>query len=189
MFTRIRPAFILIISLVVFTLAFADPFFSEPQAIAENKNAYGPHEQEMVFQSVVNSFDLLAALMKDVSYAGDSVYPTVNKASNFDAAIEYLSAGFQPELAASIANYYFGWDEESARLVLIPTDSIPMITADDQGKVQITFISEHQAVLQRIYENCYAGENQYLYSVYVDKLESGWIISDFSWEETTGASQ
>lgn len=186
---RIRPAVILIMSVAIFTLAFVDPFFSEPQAIAENKNAYGPHEQEMVLKSVVNSFDLLAALMQDVSYTRDSVYPTVNKANNIDAAIKYLSTGFQPELAASIANYYFGWDEESARLVLIPTDSIPMITPDDQDKVQITFINENHAVLQRIYENCYAGENQYLYSVYVDKLESGWKISELSWEERTGASQ
>lgn len=190
MLTRIRFGVIFILCVVLFTLACADPFFAEPQAAAENNAAYGPHEDEIVFGAVINSFGLLAGLMQDVSYARESVYPTVNKADNIDDAIDYLSTGFQPELAAIITNYYLGWDEASERLVLIPTDSIPMITAADRDNTQITFIDEHHAILQRIYDNCYAEQNRYLYSIYVDKSEeSGWRISELSWEEINRVSE
>lgn len=190
MLTRIRFGVVFILCVLIFTLACADPFFAEPQAAAENKAAYGPHEDEIVFRSVINSFGLLAGLMQDVSYARDSVYPTVNKADNIEDAIAYLSPGFQSELAASIANYYFGWDEDAARLVLIPTESIPIITAADRDVTQITFIDEHHAVLECIYDNCYARQDRYLYSIYVDKSEeSEWKISELSFEEINNVSE
>jgi len=164
-------------------LAYPDPYLLEPSAIAESYAQYGPTEDEEVFAAVAGNFGLFAALLQDVSYAGNSIYPVVNRADNLNDAIAYLSAGFEPELAATIANYYFGWDEELYKLVLIPTDSIPIITTSDRDKTKITFINDHRAVLQRIYENCYAEQDRYLYTIYVQKEAAGWKICDLSLEE------
>lgn len=174
---------ILISSLVFLIFVFPQPFFLEPQAFAGSASKYGPDQHEEVFTAVVNSFALFSSLLNEVNYQGESIYPIVTKARNSEEAAAYLREGFQAELAESMANYYLGWDEELAKLVVIPTDSIPLITMADREQTNIVFITEHHAVVQRTYQNCYAEQNSYVYTIHMQKESAGWKISELSLEE------
>ncbi len=184
MFIKIKLCCILIISLIILIFAFPQPFFQEPQALAESEEKYGPEQYEEVFTAVVNSFARFSSLINDVYYHKESVYPVVTSAYNIKEATEYLKTGFQVDIAANIANCYLGWDEELARLVVIPTDSIPLITNADQQESSIVFINENHAVLQRSYQKCYTEQDNYIYTIHVIREESGWKISELSLEET-----
>lgn len=168
---------------LVFLIAFPQPFFLEPQAVAESEGEYGPDQSEEVFTAVVASFALFSSLLNDVVYQRESIYPVVTRAANIKEVIEYLKTGFQVDLAENMANYYLGWDAELARLVVIPTDSIPLITMADRNESNIVFINENHAVLQRSYQTCYAEQDSYVYTIHAVKEASGWKISELSLEE------
>lgn len=183
MMRKIKLASILIGGLVLLALAFPHQFLSEPAANAQIEDSYRANQDDEVFAAVVNSFDLFSSLLQDVYYMRDSVYPVVNKAASLKDAINYLGSGFEADLAEDIANGFLGWDEELSKLVVIPTDSIPIITLSDRKEVKITFINENHAVVQREYENCYREQDRYLYTIHMQKEAAGWKISELSLEE------
>jgi len=180
---KIKLTFILINSLLFLILAFPQPLFLKPEAVAESEAQYQPSQDEEVFGAAVASFALFSSLLQDVIYPRDSIYPVVTRADNLKAAIDYLSVGFQADLAENMANYYLGWDEELSKLVVIPTDSIPLLTMADRQETRIVFINDKYAVLQRIYQQCYAEQDSYIYTIHVRKEISGWKISELSLEE------
>lgn len=179
----IKLTSILINSILFLTFAFPQPFFMEPQNVDGSEGPYCPNQNEDVFGAVVDSFALFSSLLEDVSDQGDPIYPVVCHAENLKNAIAYLRQGFQADLAETMAHYYLGWDEESARLVVIPTDSIPLLTMADRKETSIVFINDHHAVLQRIYQKCYAEQDNYIYTIHVQREDSGWKISELSLEE------
>lgn len=179
----IKLTSILINSIIFLTFAFPHPFLMEPQSVDGSEGSYGPKQHEEVFSAAVDSFALFSSLLKDVSNQSDAIYPVVNKAANLKDAITYLSQGFQADLAETMANYYLGWDEGLAELVVIPTESIPLLTMADRQETSIVFINDHHAVLQRIYQKCYFEQDSYIYTIHVQKEASRWIISELSLEE------
>lgn len=175
-----KLAVIFSLSLVLFMLAFPHSFLQEPAALAGSEAEYGPKQDDEVFAAVVAGFDLFSSLLQDVYYVDDSSYPVVKRAASIKDAIHYLGAGFQADLAESMANYYLGWDEELARLVVIPSDSIPLIRNSDRDYVKIVFITENHAVVQRIFEKCYSETDRYLYTIDMQKDITGWKINELS---------
>ncbi len=178
---KIGSAYPFIFILFFLVLAFPQPLFLEPLAAQESQS---PAEQsEAVFTSVCNSFALLASLLNDVRYIDNSGYPVLMNFNTHEAAIRFLSQGFQADLATAMVNYYLAWDEELGKMVVIPTDSIPLINSTDRENTSIVFINADNAVLQCRYNQCYAENDRYLYTVHVQKEASRWKINDLSLEE------
>lgn len=162
-------------------LAFPNPLRLETFPAQGSERPHLP--SEAVFQAVVGDFALLSSLLDDVAYVSTSIYPVVRKVDTCQEAIDYLSAGFAPDLAASITNYYLAWDKELQRLVVIPTDSIPLITEKERGQCRMVFISPHHAVVQCLYSDCYVEGDSYIYTVHLQKVGIKWQISKLVLEE------
>lgn len=163
-------------------MAFVHPLRLETLSARDSETPSEP--SEAVFKAVVSDFGLLSSLLGDVTYVSDSIYPVVRKADTYQEAIDYLSEGFSTNLADSIVNYYLAWDEELQGLVVIPTDSIPIITEKDRKQCFIVFISPYHAVVQALYRNCYAKGDSYTYTVHLQKVGIKWQISELVLEES-----
>ena len=171
----------LLIALTLFMFFFARPFLPEP-TLAQGEDT--PTETaRQVFRCVVADFAIFSSLTGDVRYVRNSVYPEILQASTQEEAIDLLSKGFQKDLARDLACYYLAWDEELELLVLIPCDSIPVITAQDEDETEVIFRNDHQARLQRLFYNCYAEGDCYRYIIEAEKEGTQWKISSVSLDE------
>jgi len=172
---------ILFISLVLLLFAVPRPLFLEPMFAQGEESPMETEEQ--VFRSVVADFAIFSYLTGDVKYVRDSVYPEILRASTQEEAIDLLSKGFQKDLARDLACYYLAWDEGTEQLVLIPGDSIPTITAQDEAETEVIFRNDHQARLQRLFYNCYAEGDCYRYVIEAEKEGTQWKISSVSLDQ------
>lgn len=178
----LRTFYLCIVILGLMIFAFPHPLLLEPQAAQGSET---PEKQsEAVFRAATRNFELLASLFNDVTYVADSIYPVVLKADNHQAAIDYLKPGFDGNLAETIVNYYLAWDEGLQKMVVIPTDSIPLVNTDDRKRSNIVFIDTHHAVIQCLYQNCYTENDSYIYTVHLYKDGNDWKISEVVLEES-----
>ncbi len=180
--TVVRSLYLTIAILGLIIFAFPHPLFLEQQSAQGSET----HEEEsqQVFAAAMNSFELVSSLFNDVNYVKNSIYPVAVKVDSYQNAVNYLCQGFQPDLAENIAHYYLAWDEDLQKMVVIPTDSIPLITEADRKDSTIVLINDHHAVVQRIYNKCYAENDSYTYIIHLQKEDSVWKISELSLEET-----
>ncbi len=133
-----------------------------------------------VFNDIVTDYELYTSLLNYTYY--DEPYQVLTLVSSPEAAYNYLSAGFSPPLAQAIADYYLQWVPQLGKMAVIPTDSIPVITAADQPYVKIKRISPTKVVLERIYTDCYAIGDRWLYRITAYQEQSRWIIVDLYFE-------
>ena len=180
MLFKIRASGLLIV-LTLFMFFFARPFLPEPTLAQEEDTPTETTQQ--VFRAVVADFAIFSSLTGDVRYVRDSVYPEILQASTQEEAIALLSKGFQKDLARDLACYYLAWDEALERLVLIPGDSIPMITAQDESETEVIFRNDHQARLRRLFYNCYAEGDCYRYIIEAEKEGTTWKINSVSLDQ------
>lgn len=168
--------------LMLFLFFFARPFLSEPTLARTEDNRNELEEQ--VFQDAIASFALYTDLIEDVQYRRDSIYPVVLKAATLEEAVKWLSQGFREDLARSVACCYLAWDENLDQLVLLPQDSIPVLTMHDKATTAITMRNDRQARLECLYSNCYAPGDRYRYIIEVEKIEGRWKVYELALEET-----
>lgn len=180
MITKLRiPGLVTALVLCLFFLA--RPYFSEPSPVGAKDNQAELEEQ--VFRDITEDFALFTGLTKDVQHRRDSVYPVALKAADQKEAVEWLQQGFSEELARSLACFYLAWDEELKRLVVIPEDSIPVLTRQDRSKTVITFRNGRQARLECPYDNCYAPGDHYRYLIEAEKDGERWKIYELTLDQ------
>ena len=168
----------LLTALVLGLIILAQPYGAEPvPAGAEDSRS---KLEKQVFSETIGDFEFYTALISDVQYRRDCVYPVAVKAADQKEAAEWLRQGFCDELAHSLACFYLAWDEALQRLVVIPADGIPVLTRQDWPQTVITFRNEHQAILECLYDNCYAPGDRYCYQIEVEKYEERWKIASLT---------
>jgi len=128
-----------------------------------------------IFADVVADFNQYYTLLHEVEYKNDEALPV--NADNRDEAVRFLRVAFSDELAQNIADYYLNYDPDG-RLYVIPTDSIPLITQEDQSRCQITLITPQEANLCVVFPDCYAPGDEVRYTVRLKKDGKRWIICD-----------
>lgn len=175
------PVLLAVLLLLLFCLGRL--FWSEP-TLAQVKDSHSEME-EQVFRDTAASFALFKDLTGDVQYQRDSVYPVVLKAASQQEAIQWLSQGFGEELARSLASYYLAWDENLGRLVVIPEESIPILTTQDRTTTSVTFRNDRQARLECLYYNCYAPGDCWRYIIETEKSGDRWKIYDLTLEQAS----
>jgi hypothetical protein len=178
---------VLLTALVLILFCLARPFWTEP-TLAQVESSKSKVE-EQIFQDTTADFDLFSVLIGDVQYRRDSVYPVVLKAATQKEAIKWLSQGFSEDLARSLACYYLAWDNNLNKLVLIPKESVPILTAKDRPSTTITLRNERQARLECLYYNCYAPDDCWNYVIEAEKIGDRWKIFELSLEQVNQGQQ
>lgn len=171
----------LLATLMLFIFFFARPFLSEP-TFAQMGDSHSQQE-EQVFRDVAADFALYSGLIEDVQYDRDSIYPVILKAATLEEAVNWLHQGFCEDLACSLACFSLAWDEDLGKLVLIPQDSIPLLTVKDKANTVITFRNERQARLECFYYDCYAQGDCYRYTIEAEKEGKRWKICALTLDE------
>lgn len=151
---------------IILTFVNPAPAFAPDEAI----NAL----EAEIFRDITRDFQLFTALLQEVNYEQEFI--VVRHARSQAEAIAWLSPGFEPALARVMVEFYLQPDPEFDRLLVIPTDSIPVITPADQEFCQIT-VHGQTAVLERKYVDCYNPGDQFLYQVTAKKSDH-WKITD-----------
>jgi len=166
------PRFIAVLLITIIT-ALAFP------AAALTPQSTSPQQTDpfnLIFDNIVADYSLYTSLLNQ-TYSWEQ-YQILTCADNPAAAVEYLTPGFSLSLAQSFVNYYLLWIPELKKMAVIPTDSIPVITAEDKPNINIRHITPDEVVLERFYTDCYEMGDRYLYRITAHQEESHWIIVD-----------
>jgi len=158
---------ITIITTLAFPAAALTPQASSPQQI---------QNRDLIIENIIADYALYTSLLYQ-TYSWEQ-YQILSCVDNHESAVEYLAPGFALPLAQSIVDYYLLWVPELGKMAVIPTDSIPVITAEDKPYLNIHRISPDEVVLERIYTNCYEIGDRYLYRITAHQEKSRWIIVD-----------
>ena len=172
----------LALPLLLLTLFFCPrPLFSE-SSLNTGANENKIVKEAQVFSDTVAGFELFTTLIEEVQYRRDSVYPMALKAATREQAVAWLEQGFTDDLAISLANYYLAWDEKLNRLVVIPEDSIPVLTEGDRAATTVTFRNDRHARLECMLYECYAPGDCYRYIIETENSGEGWKITELTAE-------
>ncbi len=128
-----------------------------------------------VFQDIVADYALYNSLLHDVYPYND--HQVSLHVIDPDSAAAYLRGGFSPALAAAMTGSYLQWLPEHNKMAVIATDSIPIITESDRQYLSIKRVSPDTMQIQRIYTDCYAPGDQYLYLITTIHQEGHWIVA------------
>lgn len=137
-------------------------------------------ELKNIFTNIIADYEVYTSLLSHTYYY--EPYQVLTCVDNPESAVSYLTAGFSHSLSQSIADYYLHWVPQLGKMAVIPTDSIPVITAADLPYINVHRKSPDEVVLERIYTDCYELGDRYLYRITAHKEESRWIIVDLSLE-------
>jgi hypothetical protein len=141
------------------------------------------YEFNIVTSDVIADYTLFKSLMQDTCTMDQ--YQVSVHADNPNLASAYLLEGFDPALAEAITDYYMRWIPELNKMIVLGTDSIPVITYTDKPYLNMRHISPDKVVLERIYTNYYEVGDQYLYLITAQKRGGRWIVLDMKFDTLT----
>jgi len=95
-------------------------------------------------------------------------------------------AGISPSLSTRIIAEYLLWKPELKRLVLIPTDSIPILTEEHREQTECLLLNNNIIIFRLRFFDCYLPGDQYSLFVTGIQNEGRWVIHEWQWiNETT----
>ena len=154
--------------------------FPAPALAPQSSSSQLSENLDLIFDDITADYALFTALLDQTYSIGH--YQILTCVDNSESAVKYLTPGFALPMAQSLVDYYLQRVPELGKMAVIPTDSIPVITATDKPYMNIHRISPDEVVLERIYTNCYEIGDRYLYRVTAHQEESRWKIIDLSLE-------
>lgn len=133
---------------------------------------------------MVNNFILYSSLLEEVDSA--SGYLISRNAADKEEAIDYLSAGFNPRLAADIVEAYTQCIPNTKKLAIIPCDGIPVLSQADYNECEYCQLNRDNIIFRRSYSCCYSEEDLYLFVIYLHyDIEEYWRIDKLEFVEIT----
>lgn len=136
----------------------------------------GPVDQTAVVNDIVTDFGILASMLNNAEPCGN--YLIIDQFPDHESAAAYLTTGFEAGLARQLAAFLLTNRPDIGRLVVIPTEFIPMITAVDLPGLHVRHISPETVVISRCYDDCYRPGDRYCYTITANLHEERWKISD-----------
>ncbi|MEN6349480.1 MAG: hypothetical protein ABFD08_08840 [Syntrophomonas sp.] len=140
------------------------------------------HKNIEAFTAMVNSFELYEALLQDVYEIKNNRIPLHGESAR--EATDFLSAGFSEELAQNIVETYMQWNPELQKMVIIPCDGIPTISAGEINTITCSQADGNMVVFQRRYDDCYMQGDCYIYSITLKNYPTGWKIEELDLDES-----
>lgn len=140
-----------------------------------------PPPADEAARAVLTAFHLYSSFLGETCLANGKAIPVHGPTPA--QAINYLQSGFSQQLAVAIIDETTCWDKEQGTLVVVPKEGIPVLTEADLPLLVPTVCSEHQVLIERRYQDCFAPGDSYLYIVEVIKTDCGWRVNHLSWQE------
>lgn len=178
------PGLFLYVTKLILSISCLVLVFSPIQAdypIASCPDTAPTGDKDLVFQAMVNSFELYSSFLNDIELKDG--YPAPCHGRTREAAIQYLSAGFTDELAIAIVDEYTLALSEVNHLVIRPCDGLPVITNDDLPFITCQKLSSQQFSFFIVYNNCYFPGDSFGYRIEMKEYNGHWKISALNLDE------
>ncbi len=137
--------------------------------------------EDPALNAMVDSFKLYYSFFNDCDY--QQGYQLPRHGINRKTAIEYLSAGFETELATAIVDEYTWIMPELDCLAIKPGDGLPIINEEDLSHLTCSRINDSKIVFSREFTGCYSPHDRYIYQVEMRLYEDQWKISALSLDQ------
>ena len=129
-----------------------------------------------IVNDIVADFAILDSMLNQARPGGE--YLVMDQFPDHESAAAYLTAGFEADLARQLSVFLLTYSPDMERVVVIPTEFIPMITAADLPHLQVRHISPRAVVVSRCYNDCYLPGDKYCYTIKANLNGEHWKISD-----------
>ncbi len=83
---------------------------------------------------------------------------------------------------ANISTYTF-YDPDSKKLLILPTDGLPLLQPENPNLIQAQFLDENKVLFQRYFDDYYGENTRYLYRVFCSYEKDRWKIYRLDWEQ------
>ncbi len=136
---------------------------------------------DQVFADLIADFSLYTNLLQATYVTNE--YTVAVHTDDPTAAVAYLQQGFGLELAQAIADCYLQWLPEHNKMKIVPTDSMPVITATDKPYLEMQRLSPHELIIKRSYADCYEVGDRYIYIITMETHSKRWIVTNLELEK------
>jgi len=134
----------------------------------------GSNEVQQAFAAMVKDFAIYSSLLEDVD--SSSGYLISQHANDSDEAINFLSPGFEPQLASDIVEAYTQWIPGNEKLAIVPCDGIPVLTQADYNECSFYQPNYNSIIFRRSYSGCYSEQDSYIFTVHLSYVDESWKI-------------
>ena len=178
-----------IICLLVITIVFT---FAHSTALSRDRQSIplvyypvnqGSNEVQQAFVAMVKDFVIYSSLLEDVD--SSSGYLISLHAKDKDEAINFLSFGFEPQLACDIVEAYTQWIPGIDKLVIVPCDGIPALTQADYNECSFYQPNYNSIIFRRSYSGCYSEQDSFLFTIHLSYVDKSWKIEKFELLESS----
>ena len=132
-----------------------------------------------VLNDIVADFEILASVWVNAAPCADYL---ITEFEDSESAAVYLGAGFEPDLAHDLAAFLLTDAPGVDRMVVTPTEFIPMISAADLPHLNAKHTSPDTVVINRCYDDCYQPGDRYVYTITARSYGGHWKISGLTLE-------
>ncbi len=131
------------------------------------------------FVSITESFAQMNVCLAAQEFIGG--YYLISAEATQELQADLQESGISPSLSARIISEYLLWKPELKRLVLIPTDSIPILVEEHREQTEYLLLDNNTIIFRLRFYDCYRSGDQYSLFVTGIRNESKWVIYDWRW--------
>lgn len=135
------------------------------------------------FTSITESFAQMNVCLAAQEFIDG--YYLISAETTQELQADLQEAGISPSLSARIISEYILWKPDLKRLVLIPTDSIPILTEEHRGQTEYLLLDNNTIIFRSRFFDCYQPGDQYSLFVIGIRNESRWVIHEWRWVNVT----
>lgn len=147
----------------------------------------GNTSADQAFSSITASFAQMNGLLKPSGIYKDGYYPLRGE-MQFRQAYDLLQkAGFESSLALRILSTYLLSVDSAETALLIPAESLPILTTEDRPHIEHYFLSDDCIIFKKDLYDCYRRGDQYnlLVAARCTK-ENRWVVYEWLLFEISG---
>ena len=168
----------IIVLLLLFAFCSAYSYVSGKESQGEMKVK---SKQDQAWTDMYNSFELYRAFFRDHYPVG--IYTISRHADSYEEALAYFTQGFDHQMAVDIISTYTFYDPDSKKLLILPTDGLPLLQPENPNLIQAQFLDENKVLFQRYFDDYYGENTRYLYRVFCSYEKDRWKIYRLDWEQ------
>jgi hypothetical protein len=137
-------------------------------------------EEKLAFYSAVDSFKLYSSFFGELYYLND--YLISQHGDTPEIILEYLSNGFNEDLAQDIIAAYTTWNPQLQKQIIIPCDGLPILTEDHFAEAEYFHPEKDFIIFKVILYDCYDPGDAYEFLVASEKTGDNWRIKSLRFD-------
>jgi len=142
----------------------------------------GDTQASEAFTSITESFAQMNVYLAAQEFKDGYYFISAETAGETQENLQ--KAGFSSSLSARIVSAYLLWKPDYKRLVLIPTDSIPILTPRDREQTEYLLLDKNTVIFRLELFDCYRTGDQYSLFVTGMRDKGRWFIYEWHFCES-----